>query len=82
MKTYDVLFMADHFVMVTTIQMHASPDKRDMEKVAWKRLADEYGDEWVDSTKSFVKQVSIEEVPGTSVPEPGDPQDAGIESEE
>jgi hypothetical protein len=76
MRLYDVLFMADHFVMVTTIQMDYSPDKRDMESTAWKRLADEYGDEWVDTTKSFIKQVSIEE---PSIPEAGDPADAGID---
>jgi len=76
MRLYDVLFMADHFVMVTTIQMDYSPDKRDMESTAWKRLADEYGDEWVETTKSFIKQVSIEE---PNIPEAGDPADAGID---
>jgi hypothetical protein len=80
----DVLFMADHFVMVTTIETEYSPDQRDVEQAAWKRLADEYGDEWVDATKSFIKQVSIEVVPGTSadehnIPEAGDPADAGID---
>jgi hypothetical protein len=80
----DVLFMADHFVMVTTIITDFTPDSREVEKVAWNRLADEYGDEWAATTKSFIKQVSIEVVPGTSadefnIPEPGDPQDAGIE---
>jgi hypothetical protein len=36
-------------------------------------LADEYGDEWVASTKSFIKQVSIEVVPGTSADEVNEP---------
>lgn len=58
----DVLFMADHFVMVTTIETEFSHDTRDVEKAAWKRLADEYGEEWATTTKSFVKQVSIEVV--------------------
>lgn len=85
MKQFDVLFMADHFVMVTTVMMDERPDKRDMEEVAWKRLADEYGDEWVQSTKSFIKQVSIEGFIGVddsdvyTVPEAGDPADAGID---
>ena len=64
----DVLFMADHFVMVTTIETDYSPDSRDVEQAAWKRLADEYGDEWVDTTKSFIKRVSIEVV--EQAPEP------------
>jgi hypothetical protein len=76
--------MADHFVLVTTIITDYSPDQRDVEQAAWKRLADEYGDEWVDATKSFIKQVSIEVVDTDdsdvyTIPEPGDPEDAGIE---
>ena len=70
----DVLFMADHFVMVTTIETEYSPDSREVEKVAWKRLADEYGEEWATSTKSFIKQVSIEVVPGTSADEVNKPK--------
>ena len=70
----DVLFMADHFVMVTTIETEYNPDSREVEKAAWKRLADEYGDEWVASTKSFIKQVSIEVVPGTSADEVNQPE--------
>ena len=85
MKQFDVLFMADHFVMVTTVMMDERPDKRDMENVAWKRLADEYGNDWVESTKSFIKQVSIEGFIGVddsdvyTVPEAGDPADARID---
>jgi hypothetical protein len=75
----DVLFVADHFVMVTTIETDYSPDSREVEKAAWKRLADEYGDEWVDATKSFIKQVSIEVIEESGIPEPGDPEDAGID---
>jgi hypothetical protein len=75
----DVLFMADHFVMVTTIQTDYSPDQRDVEQAAWKRLADEYGDEWVDATKSFIKQVSIEVIEESNIPKAGDPADAGID---
>ena len=80
----DVLFMADHFVMVTTVITDYSPDSRDVEQAAWKRLADEYGDEWVDTTKSFIKRVSIEVVDTDdsdvyTIPEAGDPEDAGID---
>ena len=67
--TTDVLFAADHFIMVTTIETQYSPDSRDIEKAAWERLADEYGVEWVNTTKPFIKQVSIEVVPGTSADE-------------
>ena len=67
--TTDVLFAADHFIMVTTIETQFSPDSRDVEQAAWERLADEYGVEWVNTTKPFIKQVSIEVVPGTSADE-------------
>lgn len=58
--TTDVLFAADHFIMVTTIETTYSPDQRDIEQAAWERLADEYGVDWVNMTKPFIKQVSIE----------------------
>jgi hypothetical protein len=61
----DVLFMADHFVLVTTVETEYSPDSRDVEKAALKRLADEYGDEFVDTLKSATKRVSIEVVQET-----------------
>ena len=75
-RQYDLLLMADHFVMVTTIITDESPDRRDLEDAAWKRLADEYGDEWVSTTKPFINQVSIEE---PFIPKAGDPADAGID---
>ena len=46
--------------MVTTIETTYSPDQRDVEAAAWERLADEYGVDWVNMTKPFIKQVSIE----------------------
>ena len=58
----DVLFMADHFVMVTTIETDYSPDSRDVERAAWDRLSAEYGIDWVGMTRQFIKQVSIEVV--------------------
>jgi hypothetical protein len=60
--------MADHFIMVTTIETVYSPDTRDVEKAAWDRLSAEYGIDWVGMTKQFIKQVSIEVV--TDKPEP------------
>jgi hypothetical protein len=58
--TIDVLFAADHFIMVTTIETIYSPDHRDIEDAAWERLADEYGVDWVNMTKPFINKVSIE----------------------
>ena len=78
MTNYDVLFMHNHFVLVTTIIMDKTDDEESIELAALKRLADEYGDDFSAIVKSS-KQVTIEEVPGTSVPEPGDLEDAGIE---
>lgn len=81
MTTYDVLFMHNQFVLVTTVTMQPALDKRDIEKVALAKLQDEYGLTFAEIVASS-KQVTIEEVPGTSVPAPGDPQDAGIEGNE
>jgi hypothetical protein len=78
MANYDVLFMHNHFVLVTTIIMDETDDKESIELAALKRLADEYGDEFMEIIKSS-KQVSIEEVTDNSIPEPGDPEDAGME---
>ena len=80
MTNYDVLFMHNHFVLVTTIIMDKTDDEEEIELAALKRLADEYGNDFSEIVKSS-KQVTIELVPGTSVPVPGDPEDAGIERE-
>jgi len=77
----DVLFIADHFVMVTTIETDYSPDQRDVEREAWNRLSAEYGIDWVAMTQRYINNVSIEVVPGTSTPTPGDITDTGTEGE-
>lgn len=67
----DVLFMADHFVMVTTIEVDYSPDQRDIENAAWDRLSAEYGIDWVGMTRQFINRVSVEVVPQPEeTPEP------------
>lgn len=67
--TTDILFAADHFIMVTTIETIYSPDHRDIENAAWERLADEYGVDWVNMTKPLIKQVSIEVVKQADIDE-------------
>ena len=79
MITADVLFMADHFVMVTTVNVDYSPDQREVEKAAWDRLGAEYGIDWVGMTKQFINQVSIEVLQENPVPPIGDMADAGEE---
>ena len=78
MTNYDVLFMHNHIVLVTTVVMEETNDNEAIELAALKRLADEYGDEFMEIIKSS-KQVTIEGVVDNSIPEPGDPEDAGIE---
>ena len=78
MANYDVLFMHNHFVLVTTIIMDKTDDKESIELAALKRLADEYGNEFMEIIKSS-KQVSIEGVMDNAIPEPGDPEDAGMD---
>ena len=77
-KTYDVLFAADHFVLVTTIETIERHDRRDIEADALKRLADEYGTQFADSIKSYTNQVSIEE-PTVQPQEPSDSIGGGTE---
>ena len=71
--TYDVLFIADHFVMVTTIETIERFDKRDIERDAWARLGEEYGVDWTAMTRPLINNVSIEQVPGTSADEFNEP---------
>ena len=78
MANYDVLFMHNHFVLVTTIIMDETDDKKSIELAALKRLADEYGNEFMEIIKSS-KQVSIEGVMDNTIPDIGDPSDAGID---
>lgn len=84
MTNYDVLFMHNHFVLVTTVIMDETDDKEEIELAALKRLADEYGDDFSEIVKSS-KQVTIESVDTKddsdvyTIPEPGDPEDAGID---
>jgi hypothetical protein len=75
----DVLFVADHFVMVTTIEVDYSPDQREVEKQAWDRLGAEYGIDWVGMTQQFIKNVSIEVM--RDIPTIGDITDTGTEGE-
>ena len=78
----DVLFMADHFVMVTSIEIDDMLDQRDVEKAAWDRLGAEYGIDWTAMTRQFIKQVSIEVVQQfPNVPEVGDITDTGTEAD-
>ena len=84
MTNYDVLFMHNHFVLVTTVVMDETDDKESIEQAALKRLADEYGDDFIEIIKSS-KQVTIEQAPTVdasdvyTIPVPGDPEDAGID---
>ena len=84
MRLYDVLFVADHFALVTTIQTDHEIEEEKMVDAAWQRLSDEYGNEWIDMTKQFIKSISIEGFIGTDdsdIPEVGDATDAGIAGE-
>jgi hypothetical protein len=90
-RQYDVLSAADHFLLVTTVIMDEEPDTDIVKDAAWKRLSDEYGDEWVYQTKKLINQTSVE--PALMdwadnddsdiyiVPIVGDSTDAGIAGE-
>lgn len=87
-RQYDVLSVADHFVMITTVIMDDAPDDAAIENAAWKRLSDEYGDIWVAQTKKLINRTSIEPAlmdwaddDDYTVPTVGDATDAGIAGE-
>jgi len=73
---------ADHFIMVTTVEMPATPDKRDIEEQAWYRLTEVYGATWVLETKGFVTRVSIEVLAETPEPTVNDVVKSIEESDE
>ena len=71
--------MADHFVMVTTVETDYSPDQRDIEREAWNRLSAKYGIDWVAMTQRYINNVSIEIM--QDIPTVGDITDTGTEGE-
>jgi len=90
-RQYDVLSVADHFVMITTVIMDDEPDDEVIKKAAWKRMSDEYGDIWVAQTKKLINRTSIEpalmdwadndDSDIYTIPIVGDSTDAGIAGE-
>ena len=91
-RQYDVLSVADHFLLVTTVIMDEEPDQEVIKQAAWKRMSDEYGDEWVYQTKKLINQTSIEpalmdwadaddDSDIYTIPTVGDSTDAGIAGE-
>lgn len=63
----DVMLMADHFVMITTIEVAHYSTEDEIETAAWDRLSEQYGKEWVDMTREIIKRVSIEAVPEPTI---------------
>jgi hypothetical protein len=63
----DVLFVADHFIMVTTIETDDTTDQHDIENAAWDRLGAEYSPEWADTTRKFINKVMVEVVPEPTI---------------
>jgi hypothetical protein len=62
MKNYDVLFLADHFVLVTTVEMTAPASEGDIEDEAVERMANVYGVDFANVLKDC-SRVSITEAP-------------------
>jgi hypothetical protein len=62
MKQYDVLFLADHFVLVTTVEMAGPAQEEEIEEQALERMASEYGADFANILKECSK-VSITEAP-------------------
>jgi len=63
----DVLFMADHFIMVTTIEIENESNQQDIEEIAWDRLSAEYGTEWIHTTRQFINKVNVEIAPEPTI---------------
>ena len=62
MKQYDILFMADHFVLVTTVEMAAPATEEQIELEALERMASEYGANFANILKEC-SRVSVTEAP-------------------
>lgn len=62
MKQYDILFMADHFVLVTTVEMAGPAQEEEVEEQALERMASEYGADFANILKGCSK-VSVTEAP-------------------
>jgi hypothetical protein len=63
----DVMLVADHFVMVTTIEVDRNSTQDEIETAAWDRLTAEYGIDWIGMTRQFINKVSIEVVPQPTI---------------
>jgi hypothetical protein len=62
MKNYDVLFLANHFVLVTTVEMAAPASEEEVEHEALERMASEYGADFANILKECGR-VSVTEAP-------------------
>ena len=62
MKQYDVLFLANHFVLVTTVEMAGPTQEEEIEEQALERMASEYGADFANILKEC-SRVSITEAP-------------------
>ena len=62
MKYYDILFAANHFVLVTTVEMTAPGSEEQVEHEALERMASEYGADFANTLKKCSK-VSVTEAP-------------------
>jgi dihydroorotase len=62
MKQYDVLFLANHFVLVTTVEMAAPATEEQVELEALERMASEYGADFANILKEC-SRVSVTEAP-------------------
>ena len=63
----DVILIADHFVMVTTLEVDSNSTQDEIETMAWDRLTAEYGIERVGATRELIKRISIEVVPQPTI---------------
>ena len=63
----DVMLIADHFVMVTTIELDYNSTQDEIESEAWNRLGAEYGEGWVAVTKPIINRVSIDVAPRQTI---------------
>jgi hypothetical protein len=61
MINYDVLFLADHFVLVTTVEMTALTSEGEIEDEALERLASIYGVDLANTLKDC--RIEITESP-------------------
>jgi hypothetical protein len=63
----DVTLVADHFAIITTLEITYNATQDEIENQMWEMLTAEYGTEWVNTTRTIINKVSMDVVPERTI---------------